>query len=90
MTVRTIEAQPAEKKKLRVADLTAVSVRITMTSGKAWKRRRHIMKSGSSCIPTGSTLAYFMISASLGQRQMPVTACRHCYTNAASVASTMC
>ena len=59
------------------------------TSGKVWKRKRHIMKRGSGCIPTKSTLAYFMISASLAQKQMSVTACRHCYTNAASVASTM-
>lgn len=89
MTVRTIEAQPAEKKKLRVA-ATTVSVRITMTSGKAWKRRRHIMKRGSGCIPTGSTLAYFMISASPAQKQMSVTACRRSCTNAVSDASIMC
>ncbi len=60
------------------------------TSGKVWKRRRHIMKRGSGCIPTGSTLAYFMISASLAQRQIFVTAYRHCYTNAVSDASIMC
>ena len=90
MTVRTIEAQPAEKKKLRVAAYCRVSTdnddqRESLETQKA--HYEEWIKLHSDWEYAG---VFYMISASLGQRQMPVTACRHCYTTAASVASTMC
>lgn len=77
MTVRTIEAQPAEKKKLRVAAYCRVStddddqresLETQKTHYEAWIRLHSDWEYAG---------VFYMISVSLGQRQMSVTACRH-------------
>ena len=89
MTVRTIEAQPVEKKS-SVWLRTAVSVPIMTTNAKVWKHRKHIMKRGSGCIPNGSARVYSMISGITGTKADVRDGLQALCTNAASGASTMC
>ena len=72
MKVKKIEAQPAEKKKLRVA----AYCRVSTDNDDQKENLEALMKRGSRGIPTGILPGYFMILALPEQKRMFVTDCR--------------